>query len=47
MTGQEWNNAVGHARNHPPNEPLKRINADDMAGEYEGEWDDTPKIESA
>lgn len=46
MTGQEWQNAVGHAKRHPPNRPVKSIYADDIAGEYEGEWIDEPTIKS-
>ena len=45
-TGLEWQRAVGLARKHPPNEPLKRIYADDIAGEWEGEWIEEPTIKS-
>jgi hypothetical protein len=45
-TGLEWQRAVGLARKHPPDEPLKRINADDIAGEWEGEWIEEPTIKS-
>jgi hypothetical protein len=52
LTGDEWRNAVGHARERPPRPQAnyRKSYAEDVPdnclGTNEGEWIDTPTIES-
>jgi len=52
LTGDEWRNAVGHARERPPRPQAncRKSYAEDVPenclGANEGEWIDTPTIES-
>lgn len=50
LTGDEWRHAVGHARQHPPRPraSFRKSLAENIPDNYEeeGEWLDTPTIES-
>lgn len=49
VSGDEWRNAVGIAKEHPPKQrySFRRTYAEDLdPDEFEGEWVDTPEIES-